>query len=165
MLSSFLDLFGALLVLANLLNEEFRLHFLRNFLTILTYPSTILLHPFLHFPLRCPSAVLCATGRPSTTPSLPPFAIPTADRRSRGTGRHGSRTATVGGHCHLPRNDRLPTLPKGAIGPERVERLSLSIGISSACRKNCPGRWQCNTATMAVCSTRQNYSPETGRAT
>ena len=75
MLSSFFDYFGALLVSTNPLNEEFRLHFLLNFLIILTYPSTILLHPFLHFPLRCPSVVLCATGRPPTTPSLPPLVI------------------------------------------------------------------------------------------
>ena len=165
MLSSFLDHFGALLVLANPPNEEFHLHFLHNFLIILTYPSTIPLHPFLHFPLRCPSAVLCAMDRPPTTASLPPFAIPTADRRSRSTGQHGSPTATVGSHCHLPRNDRLSTLPEGATRPERIERLALFIDISSACRKNCPGQWQCNRATMAVCSTRQNYSLETCRVT
>ena len=150
MLSSFLHRFGPLLVLTNPLKEEFRLHFLRNFLIILTYPSTILLHIFLLFPLHRSSAVLRATGRPSTTPSLPLFAIPTADRRPRATGRHGSPTTMVDSHCHLPRNDRLPTPPGGAIGPERVERLSLFIAISYACKKNCPERWQCNTETMAV---------------
>ena len=165
MLSSFLDHFGALLVFTNPLNEEFRLNFLRNCLIILTHHSTILLHLFFLFPLCRPSAVLRATGRPSTTSSLPPFAIPTADRKSRGTGRHGSPTATVGGHCHLPRIDRLPTFPGGVVGPKRVEQLSSSIDLSYAYRKNCPGRWLCNTATMAVCSTRLNYGPETGRAT
>ena len=149
MLSSFIDHFWALIILANPVNEEFRLYFLHNFLIILTYPSTILLHFFLLFPLRCPSTVLCATGRPFTTPSLSPLAILTADRRPHATSRHGSQTATVG-HCHLPRIDRLPTLPEGVIGPERVERLSLSIDISYVCRKNCPERWQSNTATMAV---------------
>ena len=150
MLSNFLDYFGALFVLAIPLNEEFRLHFLCNFLIRLTYPFTILLHLFLLFPLRHPSTVLCAASRPSTTLSLPPLTIPTVDRRSCNTGQHAWLTATDGGHCHLPHNDQLPTAPKEAMGPEIVERLSLSINISYACRKNCPERWQCNMATMAV---------------
>ena len=150
MLSSFLDHFGALLVLANPLNEEFRPHSLLDFLNILTYPATILLHPFLHFPLRCPSVLLCATGRPSTTPSLPPFAIPTADRRSRHTSWDGSPTSTIGGHYHLPHIDQLPTLPEEAIESKRVERLSSLNAISYACTKTCPERLQCHTATMAA---------------
>ena len=146
MLSSFFDRFGALVVLTNSLNEGFHLHFL----IILTYPSTILPHLFLLFPLYRPSAVLRATSRPSTTLSLPPLAIPRADQRSHSIGRHGLPTATVGGHCHLPHIDRLPPLPEGVIWPERVERLSLFIDISYACTTNCPEQWQCNTATMVV---------------
>ena len=79
MLSSFLDHFGTLLALANLLNGGFRLHFLCNFLITLAYPSTIFLPVLLLCPLRHPPAVPHATGGSSTTPSLPLLAIPTAD--------------------------------------------------------------------------------------
>ena len=75
---------------------------------------------------------------------------PTANRRPLTTCWHGLPTATAGGHCHLPWNDRLSMLPEGAIGAERVEQLSLFIAIVYACRKNYLERWQCNTATMAV---------------
>ena len=46
---------------------------------------------------------------------LPPRSgRPSPDRGPRITGRHGSPTAMVGGHCHLPHDDQLPTLPEGA---------------------------------------------------
>ena len=87
MLSSFLDRFGLLLVLTNPYNEEFRLLFLHNFLIALACPSTIFLHLFLLCPLCHTHAVPRATRRPSTTPSLPPLAILTADSQSK-TLRH-----------------------------------------------------------------------------
>ena len=127
MLSCFLNYFKALLMLANPLNEEFCLYLLCNFLIILTHPSTILLHIFLLFPLRYPSVVLHAMGGSSTTLLT----------WSSGTGWHGLPTTTVGGHCHLPHIDRLPTLPMEPIEPEIVERLSFFITISYACTKNC----------------------------
>ena len=45
---------------------------------------------------------------------LPHFRRPSADRGPHVSGRHGSPTAMVGGHCHLPQDDQLPTLPVGA---------------------------------------------------
>ena len=152
MLSSFLDHFGQLLLLANPFNGELRLHFLRNSLITLAYPSTILPYLFLLFPLRRPSTVLRPTGGPSTTPSLPPLSIPMVDRRPRATGRQGSPTTMVSGHCHLAPHRSTPHAlgGGGGIGPERVERLSLFIDTSYICTKSCPERWQCNTTTMAV---------------
>ena len=38
---------------------------------------------------------------------------PSANRGPRATGRHGSPTISAGGHCHLPRDDQLPTPPEG----------------------------------------------------
>ena len=119
MLCNFLGPFCALLVLTNLLNEEFLLHSLCNFLITLAYSST-LSPPSPSLSTLPPPALPRAMGGPSTILSLPPLTIPTANRRPCATGRHGSLTAIVGGHCHLPPNDRLPTLPGGAIGPERV---------------------------------------------
>ena len=38
---------------------------------------------------------------------------PSADRGPRATGGHGPSTIVAGGHCHLPRDDQLPTPPEG----------------------------------------------------
>ena len=48
---------------------------------------------------------------------LPRFQPLSTDRGPCFTGQHGSPTTMVSGHCHLPHNDQLPTLPVGA---ERV---------------------------------------------
>ena len=81
MLSNFLDRFAPLLVLTSLLNEEFCLHFLCNFLITLSYSSTIFLHLLLLCPLCHPPTEPRAMGRSSPTPSLPPLAIRTANGR------------------------------------------------------------------------------------
>ena len=59
---------------------------------------------------------------------LPRFWRPSADRGPRITGRHGSPTAMVGGHYHLPHDDQLPTLPAGA---ERVRGSRSSVVLWS----------------------------------
>ena len=57
------------------------------------------------------------------------FRRPSANRGPRVTGRHGSATAMVGDHCHLPHHDELPTLPAG------IQRVRGS-GTSAAVRSN-----------------------------
>ena len=131
MLSSFLDSLGPLLVLTNTINEEFCLHFLRDFLITLAYPSIIFLRLFLLCPLRHPPAVPRAMGRLSTTPYLPLLTISTADSRLE-TPRHQSAWFTNHyGQWPLPPAPQrsTPHSPQGAIGPERVERLYLFIAI------------------------------------
>ena len=59
---------------------------------------------------------------------LPRFQRPSADWGPHVTGRHGSPTAIVGGHFHLPYDDQLPTLPAGA---KRVRGSRSSVVLCS----------------------------------
>ena len=146
MLSNFLVRFGSLLVLTNLLNEEFRLHFLCNFLITLTYPSTIFLH------LLC----LCLLRQHTHTRSLAcnwqtvHDSVPASACNPEGRRPLGDPTPPVDMVPRLLWLVAIAMLLGVTIGPERVGQLSLSIDISYACIKNCPERWQCNTATMVV---------------
>ena len=54
---------------------------------------------------------------------------PPTDRGPRTTGRHGSPTAMVDGHCHLPHGDQLLTPPGGFNSPERVDRVSFGVAM------------------------------------
>ena len=56
------------------------------------------------------------------------FRRPSANRGPRVTGRHGSATAMVGDHCHLPHDDELPTLPAGI---QRVRGSRTSVVLRS----------------------------------
>ena len=93
-----------------------------------------------------------ATGGPSTPPSRPPLAFPTAVRRS-GTPRHRSAWfADYRGRWPLPPAPRrsAPHASRGAKGPGRVERASLFIFIVQVFTTSRLVSLQCNTATMAV---------------
>ena len=59
---------------------------------------------------------------------LPRFWRPSADRGPRVPGRHGSPTAMVGGHYHLPPDDHFPTLPAGA---KRIQGSRSSVVLCS----------------------------------
>ena len=65
--------------------------------------------------------------RPRDGPLLS-FRRPSANRGPCVTGRHGSATAMVGDHCHLPHHDELPTLPAGI---QRVRGSGTSVAVRS----------------------------------
>ena len=65
--------------------------------------------------------------RPRDGPLLR-FRRPCANRGPRVTGRHGSATAMVGDHWHLPHHDELPTLPAGI---QRVRGSGTSVAVRS----------------------------------
>ena len=59
---------------------------------------------------------------------LPRFSRVSTDWGPRITGHHGWPTAMVGGHCHLPHDDQLPTLSARA---ERVRGSRSSVVLCS----------------------------------
>ena len=78
---------------------------------------------------------------------LPRPRRPPTDRGPRTTGRHGSPTAMVDDHCHLPHGDQLPT-PPGGVQLARESRSSVFL-CSHAYNFNvnpnqsaCNGEWQ-----------------------
>ena len=74
---------------------------------------------------------------------LPRSRRPPTDRGPRTTGRHGSPTAMVDGHCHLPHGDQLPTAP-GGVQLARESRSSV-FRCSHAHKFNVnPNRSACN---------------------
>ena len=110
-------------------NEEFCLLFLHNFLITLAYSSTMFLYLFFlcQFCRPLPKCPVQQADRSQLCPSLRSQSRrPTAIRRPCATGRHGSPTNTIGYHCHLPCNDGLPALLRGAIAPhQRWPRASV----------------------------------------
>ena len=58
---------------------------------------------------------------------LPRSQRPPTDRGPRTTGRHGSPTAMVDGHCHLPHGDQLPTPSGGGSTRPRESIECLSV--------------------------------------
>ena len=78
---------------------------------------------------------------------LPRPRRPPTDRGPRTTGRHGSPTAMVDGHCHLPHSDQLPTPPGGVqLAQESrssVFRCSHAYNFNvNPNRSACNGEWQ-----------------------
>ena len=78
---------------------------------------------------------------------LPRSRRPPTDRGPRTTGRHGSPTAMVDGHCHLPHGDQLPT-PSGGVQLARESRSSVfrcshayNFNVNPN-RSACNGEWQ-----------------------
>ena len=95
-----------------------------------------------------------ATGGPSTPPSRPPLAFPTAVRTDRGPRatesawvRRPSRPVAIG---TCPATISFPRLPRGTKGPGRVARASLIIFIVQVFTTRRLVSLQCNTATMVV---------------